>query len=731
MKKITFPIEGMHCASCANKTEQSLSKVKGVQTANVNYALGEASVEYDETFLHLEDLSRAVQAEGYKAVFSSETMEKTRTTHSSHDQHKQDRHQHTGRISAWKLFVSSAVFTIPVFLLVMLKIEIPGNIIGIPVSYWLQGILATVVVFWPGMSFHRMAWQQAKRFTSSMDTLISLGTLAALIYSWWSLSYGGEVYFETASIITMFILLGRFFEAKSKRKAGEAIQKLLALGVKNAHRINTSQEIEEVPVDQLIVSDLVLVKPGEKVPLDGVIVKGQTSLDESMLSGESLPIVKNVGDVVYGATINQQGAITVEINKRSSETVLAQIVRLVKEAQQTKAPIQNLADKVASIFVPVVIGIAILTFIIWFVLTGDLQTSLIPAVAVLVIACPCALGLATPTAILVGTGHGAREGILIKNGEALERGKNLDVVMFDKTGTLTQGRPQVTDVEVYQIEEKEMLSIAAGLESLSEHPLAKAVLEYANEQQVKPLMVESFVSVTGKGVKGIVLGKPVLLGNPTFFREEQIKMDDFDQIIQKWQSDAKTAIILAMDQQVIGLFAIADKVKVSAGQAVKQLARMGISSMMITGDNERTAEAIARQIGIAEVRAHVMPDQKMTLVKEVQEKGRKVAFVGDGINDAPALTQADLGIAIGSGTDIAIEAGQIVLVQGDPGKVATAIKLSQKTYRIIKENLFWAFIYNIVGVPLAVFGFLHPMIASAAMAFSSVSVVLNSLRLRK
>ena len=728
MKKTTFKVQGMHCASCALKTEKSLGKEDGVQTANVNYALGEASVAYDDQSVTLDRLAEIVKSEGYEAIIPSQD------NHQGHDQNKKDshdHHDHGGPKKALNVFLSAAIFAVPVFILAMFKIEIPGDIMGTSVSYWLQGILATIVVFWPGMEFHKSAFNQLKRFTSSMDTLISMGTLVALLYSWWSLSQGGDVYFETAAIITMFILLGRYLEARSKGKASEAIEKLLELGVKMAHRVKENGEVEDVSVDALKVDDVVLVKPGEKIPLDGEVIKGHSSVDESMLSGESLPVSKKVGDLAFAATINQQGALTIRIEKESGDTVLAQIVRLVKEAQQQKAPIQNLADKVASIFVPIVIGVAIVTFIIWLVVTGDIQTALIPAVAVLVIACPCALGLATPTAILVGTGRGAKEGILIKSGEALERGRDLKVVMFDKTGTLTEGKPEVTDLVAKELSEKEVLAIAAGLESSSEHPLAKAVLDHAKELNVQAEKVESFVSVTGKGVKGTVNGKKALLGNGAFMKDEQIVTESFQTEMQKFQDEAKTVVLLAVDQKLVGLLAIADAAKENSKQAIEHLRKQKIESMMITGDNQRTAQAIASQLGIETFEAEVMPDQKLEIVKRAQEKGQKVAFVGDGINDAPALTQADLGIAIGSGTDIAIEAGQIVLVQGDPEKVATAISLSRRTYRTIKQNLFWAFFYNVVGIPLAALGFLHPMIASAAMAFSSVSVVLNSLRLRR
>ncbi|MBT5808124.1 cadmium-translocating P-type ATPase [Candidatus Uhrbacteria bacterium] len=714
MKKINIGIEGMHCASCAVKIEGSMNKIEGVKSANVNYALAEAQVEFDEGVIQTERLHKVVTDEGYKVV-GGET--------------KEDHHVDTSGSDARRMAFVSLLLATPAFILAMFAIELPGSVAGMSLSGWIQGILASIVVFWPGLEFHKNAFQQLKRKSANMDTLISMGTLVALVFSWYQLIIGGDLYFETAAIITTFILLGRYLEAKSKGRASEAVMKLLELGAKVAHRVTESGETEDVPLDQLQVGDMVLVKPGEKIPLDGIVIKGSSSIDESMLTGESLPVSKHLDDLVFGATLNQQGSLTIRIEKAQGDTVLAQIVQLVKDAQQNKAPIQKLADKIASVFVPVVISIAILTFVIWMIITGDINASLIPAVAVLVIACPCALGLATPTAILVGTGRGAKDGILIKNGEALERGRNLDVVMFDKTGTLTQGKPVVTDVVTIDSTESAVLAAAGSLESHSEHPLALAIVNRAKEAGAKFNAVSGFESITGRGVVGVIDGKKVAVGSPKMIEGNE----SFGQLadIKRLQDEAMTTVVVLIEDIVVGIIGIRDDVKEGAKATVESLKKSGLEVVMITGDQARTAEAIARELGIETYEAEVMPDQKLAIVKRAQGEGKHVAFVGDGINDAPAITQADLGIAVGSGTDIAIEAGQIVLVGGGPEKIPLAISLAKRTYRVIQQNMFWAFFYNIAAIPLAAFGFLNPMLASAAMAFSSVSVVLNSLRLRK
>ncbi len=698
----------MHCASCAVNIEAAFNKTDGVKSANVNYTLAQAAVEFDapttEEILHgiVKDLGYTVQMAGEEK--------------SEHDHHGKKASQR-----AWIALVLSA----PTFVMGMMGV--------FPL---VQGIIATIVVLGPGMEFHKATWAQLKRRKANMDTLITMGTLAALLFSWWQLPLGGHVYFETAAIITAFILLGRFFEARAKGRASKAISRLLELGAKMAHKM-VDGEPQDVPVESLQVGDRVLVKPGEKVPLDGVIVSGSSSLDESMLTGESLPVSKTDGDSVFGATVNQNGALTIKVSATGGDTVLSKIVRLVEEAQQQKAPVQKLVDQISGVFVPIVIAISAVTFVIWYMVTGDLNASFIPAVAVLVIACPCALGLATPTAILVGTGRGAKEGILIKSGEALERNRHLDIVLFDKTGTLTQGRPQVTDfIPVSPLPEGGLrgegvvLSLIATLESSSEHPLAQAVVRSARDKKLSLGDAQKVQSVTGKGIEGVVDGKTVRVGSPSWIAED-VSIESIAEQIKKLQAQAKTVVVASADGELLGALAIADAVHEHAKQAVDSLTKMGLTVVMVTGDNQATATAIASELGIEHVEAEVLPGEKLDVVKRWQDQGKRVAFVGDGINDAPALTQADLGIAMGTGTDVAIEAGQIVLVGGGPEKVVAGIRLATATYRSIKQNLFWAFFYNVIAVPLAAVGLLNPMIASAAMAFSSISVVLNSLRIRR
>jgi len=738
MAKTSFNIEGMHCASCAVNIEKSLKKTKGVKEASVNYALAKASVEYDEGVSEHE-LHGVVEKEGYK-IASAAPMKHDMGVHGEdHGDHM----VHGDSAKAGKRAAVALGLGIPVVLIAMLGIEIPGEVVGISATKWVEAILATIVVLGPGMEFHRMAFKQALRLRANMDTLITIGTGAAIISSWWQMFTGGDVYFEVAAIIIGFILLGRYFEAKSKGRASEAISKLLELGAKNAHRI-VDGKTEDVPVESLKVGDIVLVKSGEKVPLDGTIIEGASAIDESMLTGESVPVEKTVGDVVFGATVNQQGSLTIEIVKTSENSALAQIVRIMEEAQQKKAPIQKLVDRISGVFVPIVILVAIATFVGWMFVSGDVSHAIITAVAVLVIACPCAMGLATPTAILVGTGRGAKEGILIKSGEALERNRNIDVVMLDKTGTITEGKPKVTDLLPIHMDEKTveallekgadpatcLLALSAGLESQSSHPLSQAIVREAKEKGVKMIEAKEYQNVSGKGISGTVNGKPLLIGNRALMEQEDIDLHEVNEDLRRLQSQGKTVSVVAFDGHAVGLIALADVAKSTAKEAVAGLKALGLEVVMITGDNMATAQAIAREVGIDRVEAEVLPEQKLEIVKAAQEKGKRVAFVGDGINDAPALTQADLGIAVGSGTDIAIEAGQIVLVGGGPEKIVSGIKLARLTYAGIKQNLFWAFFYNIIAIPLAIAGLLNPMIAAGAMAFSSVSVVLNSLRIK-
>jgi heavy metal translocating P-type ATPase len=588
------------------------------------------------------------------------------------------------------------------------------------------------VILGLGWEFHIGMLRQARNAAANMDTLISIGTLAAFFYSLWAMATGhSHLYFETGAVIAALILLGRYFEARSRGQASEAIEKLIDLGAKSAHLISGTAELH-IPVEDVRLGDHLLVRPGEKIPLDGKVIRGTSSVDESMLTGESMPVAKTEGDEVFGATLNTSGVLYVQVTRTGKDTTLAQIVKLVAEAQSNKAPIQKLADRVSGIFVPAVLGIAALTALAWFFYAGDLAQSLIPAVAVLVIACPCSLGLATPTAIMVGTGLGARRGILIKNGEALERGRSIEVVVFDKTGTLTEGKPSVAEIVCAAgATPAELLRIAASVEALSEHPLAQAVVQTARERQLSLAEANEFRNFAGKGVRARVEGAVVLVGSVRHLIESGVSLGEHQAAVAEQEARAQTVIGVAREGKLVGIIAIADTIKADAAEAVAALHRQGVQTVMISGDNRRTAEAIAAQIGVQSVLAEVLPQDKAEQVRLLQDRGKRVAFVGDGINDAPALAQADLGIAIGTGTDVAIEAGNIVLVKGHPLKIIEALALSRITYRTIKQNLFWAFFYNVAAIPLAALGLLNPMVAAGAMALSSVSVVANSLRIKR
>ena len=715
MKKVQFNIGGMHCASCSIRNEKALKKLEGVKSASVNFATHSATVEYDDKITNEHAIHQTIIKTGYKVL-----------EHESGHVHK-EKSKKESIASRNRAFIS-LILAAPAVLISMLSIELPFSFLNYNLSTWIQAILSTIVILYFGFEFHQGMLKQLRMFAANMDTLISLGTLTALIYSLWAMVYGAEVYYEIGAIITAFILLGRYFEAKSRGQASEAIEKLLQLGAKTARVIRNGKEIN-VPVEQVKVGEILLVKPGEKIPVDGKIIEGSTNIDESMLTGESMPVNKKINNDVFGATINLSGAIHFKATKVGEDTVLAQIVKMVAEAQSKKAPIQKLADTISGIFVPIVLVIAIVTAASWYFVTGDITKGIIPAVTVLIIACPCALGLATPTAIMVGTGLGAKRGILIKNGESLEKSKRIDVVIFDKTGTLTEGKPEVTNTVPYNSTEEEVLAFAAGIEKFSEHPLAQAIIQKAKEKKVKLKKVTNFENLAGRGVKGKSGLHKILLGSPRLMEESKVSIEICKKELKTLEEEAKTVIAVAKNNKLIGLIAIADTLKADAKEAIEKLAKLNVETYMITGDNKRTANAIASEVGIKNVLAEVLPQDKAKKVKELQ-KQYKVAFVGDGINDAPALVQSDLGIAIGTGTDIAIESGNIVLVQGHPLKVVEALTLSKITFRTIQQNLFWAFFYNIAAIPLAALGLLNPMIAAAAMAFSSVSVVGNSLRIK-
>ena len=728
---MTFPLEGMHCASCVVRNEEALKKVSGVQDASVNFALKQATVTYDEQVAAPEAFAKAVESIGYKAVLPAVSAPSHGGHHDEAEKEKAREHMHHDEVgTARKKAIWALALAAPAAAVGMFGVEFGRVMYGYALSMWFVAALSTAVILGIGWQFHRGMVKDARHLAPGMDTLISLGTLAALLYSVWALARGAEdVYFEIGAVITALILLGKFFEARSTGQASAAVRKLLELGAKTARVIRGGKEVE-MPVERVAVGDTLLVKPGEKIPVDGEIITGGTNVDESMLTGESMPVSKGEDDLVYGATVNIDGAITLVAKKVGADTVLAQIARMVADAQTKKAPIQKLADRISGVFVPIVLVIAAVTFVVWYLATGDVTASFIPAIAVLVIACPCALGLATPTAIMVGTGLGAQNGILIKNGESFERAKRIDAVLFDKTGTLTEGKPRVTDVvPMGGRSADEVLGVAASLEKLSEHPLAQAVVRAAEEKGLALSEVKSFKSVTGQGVEGVVGGAAARVGRLAFAVGQETKT--VDSSLQKLEQQAKTVIAAARGNELLGLIAIADTLKADAKDAVAALKKQGIETVMITGDNERTGHAIGKQVGIDTVFAQVMPEDKVEKVKEMQKKGKRVAFVGDGINDAPALAQADLGIAIGTGTDIAIEAGHLVLVKGRPAKVVEALALSRLTFRTIKQNLFWAFFYNAAAIPLAALGWLNPIIAAAAMAFSSVSVVGNSLRIKR
>jgi P-type Cu+ transporter len=714
-----FEIGGMHCAACASRSERALTNLPGVHAAAVNFALRSAKVEFDPSVVNERALHGAVTGAGFQVL----------TPELAKDNKQRAQEE---LAAARRRAVAGLILTAPVLALAMLDLELPWGVAGRNAGLWVQAILSAIVMLGLGWEFHRGMVRLAIRGAANMDTLISLGTLAALGYSAWALLAGdSHLYFETGAVIAAFILLGRYLEARSRGQASAAIEKLMDLGARTARVVRDGRE-QEIPIDDVRVGDIIQMRPGDKVPVDGEVVEGGSAVDESMLTGESMPATKHPGDAVFGATINLSGAFRMRATKVGTDTTLAQIVKLVADAQGEKPPIQRLADRICGVFVPVVLAIAAFTALGWYLATGDAYQSIIPAIAVLVIACPCSLGLATPTAIMVGTGLGARRGILVKNGEALQRGEKIDVAVLDKTGTLTEGKPRVTEVTAVDGNDAALLGLAASAEQYSEHPLARAIAEAAGARGLPVEPARAFASTAGKGVAATVSDTSVLVGSPRFLREQGIAFSaDHEAVVDRHEADACTAIAVARDGRLAGFIAVADTLKADATAAIRRLQDEGLQTVMISGDNARAAQAIARQLGIEHVRAEVLPQDKAETIRELQAEGRRVAFVGDGINDAPALAQADLGIAMGTGTDIAIEAGDIVLVKGSPLKLVEVFALSRLTFRTIRQNLFWAFFYNAAAIPLAAFGWLNPMIAAAAMAVSSVTVVGNSLRIRR
>jgi P-type Cu+ transporter len=724
--KADLKITGMTCAACAARIEKKLKTLNGVKNASVNLATEKATVEFDKSQLKVADLIKTIDALGYGA---------TRAEEVSPDREKAEREKEIKRLR--RELILSAILSSPLILamiLTLLRINVPF------LHDWrLQIALATPVQFWIGFRFYKNSYHALRAKSPNMDVLVAMGTSAAYFYSVYNSFFQKltpgmpmkDLYFEAATVIITLILLGKYLEAVAKGKTSEAIKKLMSLQAKTARVIRNGIE-EDLPIEEVEVGDLIVVRPGEKIPVDGKIAEGNSAVDESMLTGESLPVEKQAGDPVIGATINKYGAFKFEATKIGKDTVLAQIIKLVEDAQGTKAPIQKIADQVSGVFVPVVLGIALITFCVWTFGDYNLKMGIVSAVAVLVIACPCALGLATPTAIMVGTGKGAENGILIKSGEHLEKAYKINAVVLDKTGTITKGEPEVTDfISLGKLDKKELLRLAAIAEKKSEHPLGVAIYEYGKKELGPIPDPDRFTAVPGQGVTAGFGNAEILIGTRKLMSENRIDPQNSRISAIELEEEGKTVMFMAVDSRLEALLAVADVVKESSMAAIAELQKLGIEVYMLTGDNRRTASAIAHQVGITNVLAEVLPENKAEEVEKLKNAGKIVAMVGDGINDAPALVTADVGMAIGTGTDIAMEAADITLMRGDLRSIPTAIRLSRKTMNKIKQNLFWAFFYNSIGIPFAALGMLNPVIAGAAMAFSSVSVVTNSLSLKR
>lgn len=728
---VDLQLIGMYCAACATKIEKVVSKMPGVNQANVNFALETARVEFNPAEVSLSDIQQRVEKLGYQAVSKQETLD-------------QEGHRKEAITKQKRKLLLSAILSLPLLWAMVSHFSFTSWI-WMPdlfMNPWFQLILATPVQFFIGKQFYVGAYKALRNKSANMDVLVALGTSAAYFYSlyltidWAAVGanahHGPEMYYETSAVLITLVIMGKLFESLAKGRTSEAIKTLMGLQAKTALVVRDGQEMT-IPVEQVLVGDLVLVKPGEKIPVDGKVVEGTSAVDESMLTGESIPVEKKAGDAVIGATINKNGRLTLEATKVGKETALAQIIKVVEEAQGSKAPIQRVADVISGIFVPIVVGIAIVAFLVWYfwVTPGNFAQSLEIAIAILVIACPCALGLATPTSIMAGSGRAAELGVLFKGGEHLESTHKINTIILDKTGTVTKGKPELTDVEVHNFDQELFLRLVGSAEKSSEHPLAEAIVAGIEDKGTRLPAAEHFEAIPGYGIRASVEGHEVLVGTRKLMAQHNVPIDSILGRMSELETEGKTAMLTAVDGQYAGLVAVADTIKETSRAAVARLKEMGIEVIMITGDNERTAQAIAKQVGIDHVRAEVLPEGKADEVKKLQQQGKKVAMVGDGINDAPALAVADIGMAIGTGTDVAMEAADVTLMKGDLNSIPDAIYMSRKTMSNIRQNLFWALGYNSLGIPVAAIGLLAPWVAGAAMALSSVSVVLNALRLQR
>ncbi|AXI28828.1 copper-translocating P-type ATPase [Priestia megaterium] len=729
-EKAEFAITGMTCAACSTRIEKGLNKLEGVTKASVNLALETASVEYSPSQIAPQDITQRVEKLGYGAKLKSEEKEEEQSYREKELSKQKGKFWFSFILSVPLLWAMVSHFTFTSF------IPLPHMLM----NPWVQLALATPVQFVVGKQFYVGAFKALRNKSANMDVLVALGTSAAYFYSLYSSlkSLGSSVhtaqlYYETSAILITLILLGKLFEANAKGRSSEAIKKMMGLQAKTAVVVRDGAEVK-IPVEEVQKGEVIFIKPGEKVPVDGEIIEGQSAIDESMLTGESVPVDKNIGDKVIGATLNKNGFLKIKATNVGRETALAQIIKVVEEAQGSKAPIQRLADYISGIFVPIVVGIALLTFFVWYIwiAPGEFAPALEKLIAVLVIACPCALGLATPTSIMAGSGRAAEFGILFKGGEHLEATHKIDTILLDKTGTVTNGTPELTDVRIAQgYEENELLQLVASAERLSEHPLAQALVAGIKNKGIDIQDPLSFEAIPGYGVKATVQERELLVGTRKLMKQHKVNIDTALEEMTNLEREGKTAMLVALDGKYAGMLAVADTIKATSKEAVSRLKEMGLEVMMITGDNRQTAQAIAMQAGIEHVIAEVLPEGKAEEVKKLQQQGKKVAMVGDGINDAPALALADIGMAIGTGTDVAMEAADITLMRGDLMSIADAIEMSRKTLSNIKQNLFWAMGYNTLGIPIAAVGLLAPWVAGAAMAFSSVSVVLNALRLQR